>query len=93
MKPETTPKGLGAILSQPRGLKAGPSPGTLMPVKGQGPFLPAGNTPGFTGVKGPAFAAPLSFPQQHSHSWGMDRHTAPLLPWLEDTAGLFAQLS
>lgn len=33
------------------------------------------------GVKGPSLAASLSFPQQHSHSWGRDRHTAPLLPW------------
>lgn len=47
-----------------------------MPVKGQQKtpqVLPAGS--------GPSLAASLSFPQQHSHSWGTDRHTALLLPW------------
>lgn len=64
------------ILSQSSGLKAGPSPGTLMPMKGQEPLFPAGDTPGFTSrVRPQPCCLPLLCPAAQ-HSWGTDRHTA-----------------
>lgn len=77
-----------AILSQPSGLKTGPSPGTLIPVKGQGPLFPAGNTPGFTSKVMPQpCCLPLPCPAAQPQLGHRQTHsTSPAM-------ALFAQLS